>query len=495
MWKVKLGQVGSKECSIVSKNKMKTKNILIGSGVFIFLLLAQACKLPAITTKAVNKNTPGTFNSATDTTSDGTISWRNYYNDPFLTALIDSALTRNQELAITLQEVESRKNEIKARKGEYLPFVSLAGAGGIDKIGRYTWDGLAEEDLKNNPSTAPKHVGDFMLGAYASWELDIWKKLRTQKKSATLNYLSSIEGKNFLVTNLVGEIATSYYELLGLDNLLAIIQQSIELQQNAIAVIRLEKEAAKVTQLAVNRFDAQLLHTQNLKFQVQQQIIETENRINYLVGRFPQSVRRSAASFTADVALAKLGLPSQLLLNRPDIRQAEYDLAAAELDINVARANFYPAVRLTAGLGLTAFNPGYIIKPESILYNLAGDLISPLVNKNAIKATYQNASLKQVMAAYNYERSILNAYIEVINQLNALDNFGKSYSTKKSEVDILMQSIDISTSLFRSARADYLEVLLTQREALESKMELVETQLRQLTAKVNVYRSLGGGWR
>jgi multidrug efflux system outer membrane protein len=474
---------------------MKTKNILIASSVFISLVLVGACKIPAITTKAVSKNMPGTYTSSSDTTNDGVISWRNYYQDQFLTSLIDSALVRNQELAITLQEVEARKNEIRARQGEYLPFVNLAGAGGIDKTGRYTWDGLAEEDLKNNPSTAPKHIGDFMLGAYASWELDVWKKLRTQKKSATLNYLSSIEGKNFLVTNLVGEIASSYYELQALDNLLAIIQQSIEIQQSAITVIQLEKEAAKVTQLAVNRFEAQLLHTQNLKFQVQQQITETENRINFLVGRYPQPVRRSATSFNTDLRTAQLGLPSQLLLNRPDIRQAEFDLAAAELDIKVARANFYPSVRLTAGLGVTAFNPGYIIKPESVLYNMAGDLISPLVNKNAIKATYQNASLKQVMAAYNYERSILNGYVEVINQLNALENFGKSYATKKNEVDILMQSIDISNSLFRSARADYLEVLLTQREALESKMELVETRLKQLAAKVSVYRSLGGGWR
>lgn len=456
-----------------------------------------ACKIPALTLRNAPTATPSYYAvSGSDTINDGAIAWKNYFKDPNLLSLIDSALVKNQELGIVEQEIQARKNEIQARRGEYLPFVNLSGAGGLDKMGRYTWDGLSEEDLKANPTKAPKHIGDFMLGAYASWEMDVWKKLRTAKQSAALSYLASQEGKNFVITNVVAEISSSYYELLALDNLLTIIQQSIDIQQNALTVVRLEKEAAKETQLAVNRFEAQLLHTKNLRYEIQQRIVETENRINFLVGRYPQSVKRDVAQLNElNIEFIRPGIPSQLLINRPDIKQAEYELSAAKLDIKSARANFYPAFRLTAGLGFTSFNPGYLISPESVLYNLAGDLVAPLVNKNAIKATYANAGVKQVAAAYNYERSILNAYIEVVNQLNAVDNFEKSYLTKKNEVDILTQSIDISNSLFRSARADYLEVLLTQREALESKMELVETRLKQLVAKVNLYRALGGGWR
>ena len=136
----------------------------------------------------------------------------------------------------------------------------------------------------------------------------------------------------------------------------------------------------------------------------------------------------------------------------------------------------------------------YLIKPESILYNLGSDLVAPLVNKNAIKATYFNANANQIQAAFNFERSILNAHIEVVNQLSKMDNFSKSYETKAKEVDILTQSISISNSLFRSARADYIEVLLTQREALESKIDLIEIKLKQLEAKVDIYKALGGGW-
>lgn len=465
----------------------------------LFLLLCMvwlsSCKIPAISIKEEKNTTPAIYTNSSDTTNLASIQWKSYFKDSNLVALIDTALSNNQELNIALREIEIGKNEIMARKGEYLPFVNVGGAAGIDKSGKFTFNGMSEEDIKNNPTKNPTYIGDFMIGAYASWELDIWKKLHNAKKSAVMKYLSSIEGKNFMVTNIIAEIASSYYELMALDNLLSIVQQNILIQDNALQVVKLEKESAKVTQLAVNRFEAQLLNTKNLQYEIQQRIIETENTINFLAGRYPQHIKRNAMELNAaPMGIVQSGVPSQLLGNRPDIRQAEFDLAAAKLDVQVARANFYPSVRLVAGIGLNAFNPAYIFKPESILYNLAGDMVAPLINKNAIKATYFNANLKQTMLVYKYERSILNAYIEVVNQLSKIDNYDKSYQTKSKEVDILNQSIDISNSLFSSARADYIEVLLTQREALESKIELIEIKLKQMEAKVTIYKALGGGW-
>ncbi|NDF98742.1 MAG: TolC family protein [Chitinophagia bacterium] len=465
---------------------------------FIGLLIAflSACKIPSVIVKQENRKTPEVYVTPNDTVNIASFNWSAYFEDPYLIALIDTALKNNQELNILTREAEIDKNEIQARKGEYLPFVTLGGATGADKSGKYTWNGLSEEDLKASPEKAPKHIGDNRVGALASWEMDIWKKLHNARKAATLRYLSTVEGRNFAKTIVVAEIARSYFELLGLDNQLAVITQNIEIQKNALQLVKYEKEAAKVTQLAVNRFEAQLLNTENLQFEIKQQITETENRIHFLVGQFPQPILRASSSFEGlSLNAPQAGLPSQLLANRPDIRQAEYALSAAKLDVQVAKANFYPAVRLTAGLGFEAFNPAFVLKPVSALYNLAGDIVAPLVNRNAIKAAYSNASLKQVTAAFNYERTILNAYVEVINDLSRLDNYRSSFALKEKEVAILNQSISISNSLFSSARADYIEVLLTQREALNSKLELIEIKVKQLQAKVGVYRSLGGGWR
>ncbi|TAH00031.1 MAG: TolC family protein [Sphingobacteriales bacterium] len=461
----------------------------------VYIMALGACKVPAISTQQENKSTPASFNNLQDTSNSVNIKWKQYFTDPNLLSLIDTALKNNQELNITLREIEISKNEVMARKGEYLPFVNLRGGAAIDRAAKYTWNGFSEDDLKDNPERGPKYLGDFMIGTYVSWELDVWKKLRNAKKAAALRYLSTIEGKNFMVTNIIAEIANSYYELMALDNLLAILQQNIALQDNALQIVKVQKDAARVTQLAVNRFEAQLLNTKNLQYEVKQRIIETENRINFMAGRFPQHVVRNTVAFN-NMSLPSIlaGIPSQLLLNRPDIRQAELDLAATKLDVKAAKANFYPSFSLNAGIGLQAFNPTFLVKPQSILYSLGGDLIAPLINKNAIKATYFNANAKQIQAVYNYERSILNAHVEVVNQLAFLDNYTKSYETKAKEVDILTNSIDISNSLFTSARADYIEVLSTQREALDSKIDLIEIKLKQMNAKVNVYKALGGGW-
>jgi outer membrane protein TolC len=194
--------------------------------------------------------------------------------------------------------------------------------------------------------------------------------------------------------------------------------------------------------------------------------------------------------------MVNTGIPAQLLANRPDIKQAELELTAAKLDVKVARAEFYPSLGISAGVGFNAFKPSYLFKtPESLLYSLAGDIAAPLINKNAIRAEFNNANARQLQALYNYERTILNAYVEVSTQLSNISNLEKSYDLKSKQVDALTRSIDISNDLFKSARADYLEVLMTQRDALDSKLELVETKKSQLNAVVNIYRGLGGGWK
>jgi outer membrane protein, multidrug efflux system len=467
-------------------------------GVACVTLIYPSCKLPSLVTKNENRTVPAGYDKATDTVSSATVNWRDYFNDPYLTALIDTALSNNQELNILIQEIDIARNEVRARKGEYLPFVGLRGGAGVDKVARYTNIGAMEATTEIKPGKEmPDPLPDYLVSANATWELDIWRKLRNAKKAAVSRYLASVEGKNFMVTNLISEIANSYYELLALNNELDIVKRNIDIQNNALKIVKLEKEATRVTELAVRKFQAQVLHTQGLQYNIQQKITETENRINFLLGRYPQHIVTGNQVFVEFTPIQlHTGLPSQLLENRPDVMQAEQELVAAKLDVKVAKARFYPSLAISASVGYQAFNPAFLITtPESMLYTLAGELMAPLVNRNAIKAAYYSANAKQIQAVYNYERTILNAYIEVANQLAKIDNMKKSFDYKEQEVLALSQSVDISNNLFRSARADYMEVLMTQRDALESKFQLVETKMQQMNAFVYVYRALGGGWK
>lgn len=466
--------------------------------VVAIALSLSAC-VPAMKTLDVRRNTPANYADAqADTSNAGSTAWQSFFNDPALRSLIDTALANNQELNIVLQEMAIAKNEVRARKGEYLPFVGIAAGAGTEKAGEYTRNGAVEHHLPVAEGRAfPEPVPDFVVGARLSWEIDIWRKLRNSKKAATLRYLGTVEGKNFMVTHLVAEVANSYYELMALDAQLEILRNNIAIQQDALGIVKLEKQAAKVTELAVRRFEAEVLKNRSLQYAIQQRITETENRINYLVGRYPQPVERNSAAFLALLSDSiSCGTPAQLLAQRPDIRQAELELAAAKLDVRAARADFYLSVRLNAGVGLNAFDAALLTEtPASLIYNVAGDLVAPLVNRNAIKAAYANANARQLQAVYAYERTVLNAYVEVVNQMANLRNLRSSSDLQQQQVDALSSSITISTNLFRGARADYMEVLLTQRDALESRFELVETHKQQLNARVNVYQALGGGWR
>lgn len=478
---------------------MENRRIISLVAIGLSLLLVSACSLPPnLVHRNERKIVPARYSDeAQDSLNTAKLKWKEFFRDPYLVALIDTALKNNQEFNIMMQEINIASNEIKARKGEYLPFLSINAGAGADKVGRYTRAGVVEESHEIAPETKfPDPLPDFMVRAYASWEIDIWSKLHNAKKSALLNYLATVEGRNFMVTGLVAEIANSYYELMALDNQLEILRRNIQVQTDALEIVRLQKQAARVTELAVRKFEAEVLKNQSLQFYIKQQIVQTENKINFLLGRYPQPVQRNAQVFNQVVPTAvSAGYPSQLLANRPDIKQAELELAAAKLDVKVAKANFYPSVRLTAGIGLQAFNASYLMTtPQSLIYSLAGELMAPLINRNAIKANYYSANSKQIQAIYNYERTILNAYTEVVNQLSNIDNLESSYDLKEKQVQALTESIDISTSLFKAARADYMEVLMTQRDALESRFDLVETKKQQLNAMVNIYRALGGGW-
>jgi multidrug efflux system outer membrane protein len=475
--------------------KLKYNRYTIALGI---CLAAAGCKVPETAAPPVSKPLPEAFSENRDTTNISTVPWNSFFKDPYLVELIDTALKNNQELMVTLQDIEIAKNDVRSTKAALLPTVGVRAGAELEKVGRYTSQGAGDASTEIYPGKeVPDPLANFNLAATANWEIDIWKKLRNSKKAAISRYLSTVEGKNFVLTNLIAEVANSYYELQSLYTQLDIVHQNIKLQKNALEIVKVQKQAMRATELAVQKFRAEVLSSQSREFEILQQIKEEENDLNLLLGRYPQEIKREKGDFLSlEPMTVNAGIPAQLLANRPDIKQAELELAAAKLDVKVARAEFYPSLDISAAIGLEAFKPSYLFKlPKSLLYSLAGDLAGPLVNRNAIKAEFSSANARQLQSMFNYQRIILNAYMEVSTQLSRISNLEKSYDLKSQQVAALNTSISVSNDLFKSARADYFEVLMTQRDALETKLELVETKKAQLNAVINVYKELGGGWR
>ena len=472
-----------KKCSVIAV-------LLVG-------MVYTSCKIPAIVERSTTTFIPNAYTNSIDSTNSSNIVWRDFFSDKQLAALIDTAIKNNYDVLLTLQDIEIARNNVRFRNGQLLPFVEAGGSVGVEKVGRYTSQGAGDASADITPGKkVPDVLRDYYLGFQASWEADIWGKLHNAKKAAYTKYLSSVEGRNFVQTNLVAEIANSYYELLALDNQLDIIKATIQLQQNELDIVRIQKDAAVVTELAVKQFEAQVLNSQGMEFEVLQQIAVNENKINFLLGRFPQKILRDKSTFNAQLPMeVKAGIPSQLLKNRPDIKQAELELLATKFDVKIAQAEFYPGLRISSSIGYSAFKQAYLFStPESLAFGLMGDLVGPLVNKSAIIAEFNKANAYQIQAMYEYQKAILNGFVEVSTEMSNINNLEKSYNLKSKEVDVLTKSIDIASDLFKSARATYLEVLMTQRDALESKLELVETKKRQFNAVTNIYKSLGGGW-
>lgn len=471
------------------------KHVLIAAALFGTGCIPTLVENPS---REVSKAVPKSFRRDQKSESDaekdnsGLKTWKEFFASAELQGLIEQALKNNQELNFQLQEIIISQNEVYARRGEYIPKMgAFLGAGG-DKVSEWSSQGVSDK-----ANGLPPFLGNFNFGLQGSWEVDIWGKLRNAANAAQMRYLASGEARNFLITQLVAEIARSYYELLALDNQLEVLQRNIQIQTDALEVVKIEKQGARVTQLAVQRFEAEVLKNRSRLYYLEQQRIVVENRINFLVGRFPQPVARNKEQLLAPLpAMLGSGLPSELLDNRPDLRQAALQLEAAKLDVKSTRARFFPSLSIDAAMGYQSFNITHLVDtPASLIANFAGNILQPLLNRRGIEADYRTANAKQIQAIISYERTLLQAFTDVANQQAKYENLQKSFTLQSQQVDVLKQSVDVSNTLFQSARADYMEVLLTRRDSLDAQMELIETRLAMLESMVNMYQALGGGWQ
>jgi NodT family efflux transporter outer membrane factor (OMF) lipoprotein len=459
-------------------------------------LTLPACAIPNLRQPDAGQPLPADFNGMTSPENSSQLWVEEFFNDPALTRMICQALASNQELKTLDQEVAIAQNEVLARRGAFLPFVTVRAGAGLDKPSGFTPLGAAEKQLEYFPGKHfPDPLGDFTAGLNVFMPLDIWREFRNARDAATQRYFAATERRTYFVTRLVADIAESYYELMALDNRREILDQTIALQEQSLKVAQANLAAARGTELAVQRFQAEVRKNQSEKLIVSQEIIEVENRINVLVGRYPQSVERYPGDFIdLNLHTLSVGVPAQLLQNRADIRQAEREVEAAGLDVKVARAHFFPRIDISAGVGYQAFNVKYLFNtPEALVYNVAGDLVAPLINKTAIRAEYLSANARQLESVYNYQRVVLNAFTEVVNRVTKVENYRQSIENRKLQLASLKASVDVATQLFQNARAEYVEVLLAQRDLMEARIVLIDTKRQQLSAIVNAYQALGGG--
>jgi NodT family efflux transporter outer membrane factor (OMF) lipoprotein len=409
--------------------------------------------------------------------------------------LIHQALLGNRELKVLNEEVQIAGNEVLARSGAYLPFITGVGGVGLNRYSRFTLEGAAIRDDPFSPSHFfPNPMGNFLGGINLTWQLDIYRQLRNARDAAGQRYIAASERRNFFVTRLVAEVAENYYRLMALDKRLENLNQIIQFLEQSLKIAKARKEAARDTELPVLRFQAEVQRNQSEKLIIYQDIVVAENRINFLANRYPQPVERDSAGFyDQNIHALYVGVPSQLLQNRPDIRQAERELAGAGLDVPVARANFFPQLVINSGVGLQAFSMRYLFEPQAVIGDIAGGLVGPLINRRAIRAQYLTANARQLQTIYDYQRVILNAFTEVFNRMSMVEKYSKSIELKKQQLTSLEAAVDIAGKLFQSARIEYLDVLTAQRDLRDGRTALIDNKVEQLAAIVNTYQALGGG--
>ena len=461
----------------------------------IMLLVLPSCGIPPLRHAEPGPGLPTDFNGATSPENSAQLGIEEFYNDRMLTCLIEKALLDNRELKVLNEEVQIAGNEVLARSGAYLPFVSVAAGAGLNRYSRFTEEGagiLDDAYLPGKHFTNPS--GNFGTGINLTWQLDIYRQLRNARDAAAQRYVAASERRNYFVTTLVADIAENFYRLMGLDKRLENLDQIIELQQRSLEIAKARKEAARSTELGVLRFQAELQRNYSEKLIINQSIIQGENRINFLVNRYPQRVERDSSGFyDLKIHPLSIGVPSQLLQNRPDIRQAERELAAAGLDVKVARVNFFPQLVITSGVGLQSLILNHLFEPNAVIGDIAGGLVGPLVNRRAIRAQYLTANARQLQAIYNYQRVILEAFTQVINRMTMVENYSKSIEIKRQQLKTLESAVQFAEDLFQNARIEYIDVLFTQRDLRDARVVMIDTKTEQLSAIVNTYQALGGG--
>ena len=420
-----------------------------------------------------------------DTTSFGSLSWREVFTDPQLVALIDTGLENNIDIRIAIEQMTAAQEYLKQGKAGYFP--------SINATGQWTHQNFSQNSQFG--SFFQGALDQYELSASFSWEADIWGRIRSTKRAAEASYLQSIEAHKAVKTRLIATIATSYYRLLALDEQREVTLETVKNREQGFETTKALKEAGNLTEVAVQQTEAQLYSSQSLLIDIENEIRLQENALSILLGETPHTIDRSTLDIQQIDTLFQQGVPAQLLNNRPDVRAAEYGLINAFELTNVARANFYPTLQITGTGGYQSLALQTWITPQSIFFNMISSLTAPVFNQRRLKTNYRVAEARQRQALLEFEQTLLIAGREVSDALSTYQSRSSMVIIKTKEYEAYEKAREYSEELLNNGLANYLEVLNARERTLSTQLTLVNLRLAELNSRVQLYSALGGGWK
>lgn len=431
-------------------------------------------------------------NAGADTTSIGDMEWKQFFTDATLQSLIDKAVRDNFDLQLAMQRAEEARIYVKQARVNWTPVIVAQGTASTTIPSKNSLNGISLENFLGT-----SHVEDYTLGATLSWELDIWGRLRRQREAAVADFLESFEAARAVKTTLVADIANTYFNLLMLDAQLDVARKNLLLGDTVVNMMQLQKQAGQVTELAVQQAIAQREAAAQLVPQLEQEIAVQENTLRILTGELPGTINRNSLlnDFVVPAQLPT-GIPASMVSRRPDVRASEMALKSANARVGVAQGSMYPVLSISATSGLNSFkSSNWFTMPASLFGTVAGNLAQPVLNQRRLQTQLEVARVQREQAVIRFRQSVLNAVGEVSNALVRLEKLDSQQRIAAERVQTLQQAVHNAGMLFRSGLADYLEVITAQSNALQAELVLADIRRQRLSAMVELYRALGGGWK
>lgn len=417
-----------------------------------------------------------------DTNSIASISWKNFFTDNLLQGYIQNALDNNIDIRIAIQNIEAAESYVKQSKSGFLPSLS-------------TDLGYTFSKTSGNSRFGALTFNQFQLGASAAWEADIWGKIKSQQRATYAQYLQSIEAHKAVKTGLIAAVAKTYYQLVAISAQIEIAQRSVSTRDSSLETTIALKNAGQLTEVAVKQSESQLYEAKIILLNLQKQEKYLENTFCLLLNEQPHTITRNTIETQVFNSPLSIGIPAQLLANRPDVLQAEYFFMQTFELSNLARTNFYPSFMITASGGSQSMELEKWFSASSLFANLAAGITQPIFNRRQIKTAYEVAQTQQQKALLGYQYAILSAGMDVSNALIDYRTQTEAIALEQSKFEANQIAFTISNQLLQNGLATYLEVLTAQQNVLSSELNVINAKLGQLNAVVNLYTSLGGGWR